>query len=108
MLAIATSLTATKGTVEIVYPPHFASYGYSLSAIGILTSLIAFVQLFTRVPAGVAYRAHRARRQSAFALSVFAATTAGFAFAQGQGVIVAILSAVHGFAFGALGTLGLA
>jgi predicted MFS family arabinose efflux permease len=108
MLAIATSLTTAKGTVEIVYPPYFAGYGYSLSVIGVLTSLIAFAQLFTRVPAGVAYRAHRARLQYALALIVFAATTAGFAFAQGQGIVVATLSALHGFAFGALGTLGLA
>jgi predicted MFS family arabinose efflux permease len=108
MLAIATSLTTAKGTVEIVYPPYLDGYGYSLSLIGFLTSLIAFLQLFSRVPAGVAYRAHRAQWQYAIALVLFAATTAGFAFAQGQGVVIAALSGLHGLAFGTLGTLGLA
>jgi len=108
MLAIATSLTTAKGTVEIVYPPYLAGYGYSLSLIGFLTSVIAFLQLFSRVPAGVAYRAHRAQRQYAIALVLFAATIGGFAFAQGHGVAIAALSALHGLAFGALGTLGLA
>jgi predicted MFS family arabinose efflux permease len=108
MLAIATSLTATKGTVEIVYPPYLAAYGYSLSLIGFLTSLIAVLQLFSRVPSGVAYRAHRAKQQYAAALVLFALTTLGFGFAQGQGIVIAALSALHGFWFGAIGTLGLA
>jgi predicted MFS family arabinose efflux permease len=108
MLAVAASITTTKGTVEIVYPPYLNGYGYSLSLIGLLTSLIAGLQLVSRVPAGVAYRAHRAKGQYAVALVVFAASTIGFAFANGGFVPVAMLSLVHGFAFGTLGTLGLA
>jgi predicted MFS family arabinose efflux permease len=108
MLAIATSITTTKGTVEIIFPPYLAGYGYSLSVIGLLTSLIAALQLVSRVPAGLAYRGHRAKQQYAFALVAFALSTIGFAFANGNAAAVAALSLVHGFAFGAIGTLGLA
>ena len=108
ILLVAAAITTTKGTIEIIFPPYLAGYGYSLSLIGLLTSLIAALQLFSRVPSGVAYRAERAKRQYAAALVVFALTTAGFAFSQGNGVAIAVLAAVHGFAFGALGTIGLA
>jgi predicted MFS family arabinose efflux permease len=108
MLAVATSITTAKGTVEIVYPPYLAGYGYSLPLIGFLTSLIAALQLASRVPAGVGYRAHRAKLQYATALVVFGVSIAGFAFAGGEGPAVTVLSIVHGFAFGCLGTLGLA
>ena len=73
-----------------------------------LTSLIAVWQLTSRVPTGVAYRADRAKRQYALALVVFGLTTVGLGFSQGQALVIAVLSGVHGFAFGALGTLGLA
>lgn len=108
MLAVATAVTTAKGAVEIVYPPYLAGYGYPLTLIGSLTSLIAVLQLVSRIPAGVAYRAERAKRQYAAALVVFGLTIVALAFAQGQGVVVAVVSAVHGFAFGAIGTLGLA
>lgn len=108
MLAIAAAITTTKGTVEIVYPPYLAGYGYTLSLIGFLTALIAGLQLVSRLPVGAAYRADTVRRQFAVALVVFAISTSGFAFAAGQPPLVAGLSVVHGFAFGSLGTLGLA
>jgi hypothetical protein len=41
VLAISAAITMTKGTVEIAYPPYLAGYGYTLSLIGFLTSLIA-------------------------------------------------------------------
>ncbi len=108
VLAITAAITTTKGTVEIAYPPYLAGYGYALSLIGFLTSLIAVLQLISRLPVGVAYRADRVKRQLAFALVAFAISTSGFAFAAGQPLAVAALSVLHGFAFGSLGTLGLA
>ncbi len=108
MLVIATAITTTKGTVEIVFPPYLAAYGQSLSVIGVLTSLLAVAQLTSRVPIGLAYRAERAGRQFALALVVFASSTAGYAFANGDPVAVTALTFVHGFAFGTVGTLGLA
>ena len=108
MLAIATAVTLTKGVAEIVYPPYLAGYGYSLSVIGLLTSLIGGLQLVSRVPSGVAYRPHRAKRQYGAAFVVFGLATVGLAFANGQLVAVALLSAMHGFAFGALSTFSLA
>jgi predicted MFS family arabinose efflux permease len=108
MLAIATAITTTKGTVEIVFPPYLASYGQPLSVIGVLTSLLAVAQLTSRVPVGLAYHAERAGRQFAVALVVFGLTCAGYAIANGDPIAVTALTFVHGFAFGSVGTLGLA
>src|SRR5207245_11211553 len=108
VLAITALITTTKGTAEITYPPYLAAYGYTLSLIGVLTSLIAVTQLVSRLPVGVAYRAERVKRQFALALVAFGISTSGFAFAGGQPLAVAALSVLHGFAFGSLGTLGLA
>ena len=108
LLIVAAAITTTKGTQEIVYPPYLAGHGYPLSLIGILTSLFAVLQLASRVPVGVAYRADRAKRQFALALVALGASTSGFAFANGQPIVVVALSAVLGFAFGSAGTLGLA
>lgn len=108
ILAIATAITTTKGTVEIVYPPYLAGYGQSLSAIGILTSLLAVAQLASRVPVGLGYQADRAARQFAAALVVFGLSTAAFALTNGETIPVAAVTALHGFAFGSVGTIGLA
>jgi predicted MFS family arabinose efflux permease len=108
VLAISAAITMTKGTVEIAYPPYLAGYGYALTLIGFLTSLIAVLQLVSRIPVGAAYRAERVKRQFALALVAFAMSTSGFAFAAGEPLAVTALSVLHGFAFGSLGTLGLA
>jgi DHA1 family multidrug resistance protein-like MFS transporter len=108
VLVVAAAITTTKGAAEIGYPPYLAGYGYTLSLIGFLTSLIAALQLVSRLPVGVAYRADRVKWQLALALVAFAISTSGFAFAAGQPLAIAALSVLHGFAFGSLGTLGLA
>jgi MFS family permease len=108
LLLVACSVTTAKGTAEIVYSPYLAGYGYNLTLIGILTSLFAVLQLASRVPVGIAYRADRAKRQFALALVVFGASTSGFAFANGGPIVVVALSVLLGFAFGSIGTLGLA
>lgn len=108
VLAISAAITTTKGTVEIAYPPYLAGYGYTLSLIGFLTALIAVLQLISRLPVGVAYHADRVKWQFALACVAFGVSTSGFAFAAGQPLAVAALSVFHGFAFGSLGTLGLA
>src|SRR5713226_5883397 len=95
VLLIAAAITTTKGTVEIAYPPYLAGYGYTLSLIGFLTSLIAVLQLISRLPVGVAYRADRVKRQFAVALVAFAISTSGFAFAAGQPLAVAALSVLQ-------------
>jgi predicted MFS family arabinose efflux permease len=60
------------------------------------------------VPVGVAYRADRAKRQFAIALAAFGISTCGFGLANGELIPVLGLSVLHGFAFGSVGTLGLA
>jgi predicted MFS family arabinose efflux permease len=101
-------ITTTKGTIEIVYPPYLAGYGYTLSLIGFLTALIAVLQLISRLPVGAAYHTDRVKRQFALALVGLAISTGGFAFAAGEPLLVGGLTVLHGFSFGTLGTLGLA
>lgn len=108
ILAVTAATTTTKGTVEIVFPPYLDGYGYGLTAIGLMTSLLAMMQLASRVPVGLAYRPARAAKQFAVALAVFGISASGFAFADGQPLAVLALTMVHGFAFGTAGTLGLA
>lgn len=108
VLAIACGITTAKGMAEIVYSPYLASYGYTLPLIGFLGSLFAVLQLASRVPVGIAYRAHRAKRQYGIALVAFGLSLSGFALANGAPLAVIALSVVNGFAFGSLGTLGLA
>jgi YNFM family putative membrane transporter len=94
--------------MELVYPPYLAGYGYTFSLIGFLTSLFAVLQLASRLPIGLAYDAERARRMFGVAVAVFGLSLSGFALADGQLVPVVVLSLVQGFAFGSVGTLGLA
>ena len=105
---ISAAITTTKGAVELAYPPYLDGYDYGFSLIGFLTALIAVVQLLSRMPVAVAYRGDRVKRQFALALVGFAISVGGFAVANGEPLAVTVLSALHGLAFGALGTLGLA
>jgi predicted MFS family arabinose efflux permease len=54
------------------------------------------------------YRPARARRQLALWLVVFTVSTSGFAFVGGALPLVVALTIVHGYAFGAVGTINLA
>ena len=60
------------------------------------------------MPTGAAYRPARARRQLIFWLVVFTLSTSGFAAVAGSLPLVIALTVVHGYAFGALGTINLA
>lgn len=105
---IAAAGTTAEGTFLLLYAPYLDSYAYALPVIGALSALVNVARLFSRVPVGAAYRPARARRQLAAWLAVFAAATCGIALANGSLPVVVVLTAVHGFAFGAIGTLNLA
>lgn len=70
--------------------------------------MLAIFRLASRVPSGAAYQPERARRQLLFWLVVFTVSTSGFALAGGSLLVIAALTMVHGYAFGALGTYNLA
>lgn len=105
---IAAACTTAEGTLLLVYAPYLDGYGYALPTIGTLSALVNVFRLLSRVPVGAAYRPARARRQLVLWLLVFALATSGFAFAGGVLPLVVLLTVVHGFAFGALGTINLA
>src|SRR5437867_11967107 len=108
VLAITAAITTTKGTMEIAFPPYLAGYGYALSLIGFLTSLIAVLQLVSRLPVGLAYRAARVQRPVALALVALGSSTSGFAFARGPPLALAPLSVLRAAARVRPGPLGLA
>jgi len=100
--------TTTEGSQNLLFPLYLAQYGYALTAIGTLSSLLGVMRLASRVPSGARYRGSAAKGQQLFWLALFLASTSGYYFARGQlGALVAI-TLVHGFAFGSLGTINLA
>ena len=66
------------------------------------------MRLASRVPIGARYRGSRARGQQLFWLALFLLSTSGYAFAHGELALVVAVTVVHGFSFGALGTINLA
>jgi predicted MFS family arabinose efflux permease len=106
--ACAAAATTAEGALNLLYAPYLEAQGYSLSAIGALSSLLAVFRLASRVPAGTVYRPFRARIHLAVALLALSVATSGFALARDHPVAVVVLTAAHGFAFGSVGTLILA
>jgi MFS transporter, ACDE family, multidrug resistance protein len=106
--ACAATLTTAESALNLLYAPYLKAHGYSLGAIGALSSLFAVFRLASRVPAGAVYRPSRARLHLAVGLLAFSLSTSGFALAGGHPVAVVLLTALHGFAFGSVGTLTLA
>ena len=100
--------TTTEGVQNLLFPLYLDHYGYALTAIGTLSSLLGVMRLASRVPIGARYRGSRARRQQLFWLVVFLLSTSGYAFAHGDLALVTLVTVLHGFSFGALGTLNLA
>lgn len=101
-------MTTAEGTLLLLYPPYLDVHGYSLPVIGALVALLSVMRLASRVPVGAAYGAARAKRMLAIALVGLSVATGGFAFAGGHILPVLVLTLLHGFAFGSLGTLVLA
>ena len=101
-------MTTAEGTLGLLYAPYLDRYGYAVPVIGSLSALLAVFRLVSRVPSGAVYRPERAKRHLVAWLLVFTAATSGFAVAGGSFALVAALTIVHGYAFGALGTYNLA
>ncbi len=106
--ALMILMTTTEGTLGLLLPPYLDGYGYGLSAIGVLVSMLSVSRLLSRLPSGAAYGAAKAKRQLVIGCVGLSLGTGGFVLADGQLVPVVALSLVHGFSFGALGTLVLA
>ena len=66
------------------------------------------MRLASRVPIGARYRGSRAKGQQLFWLVLFLVSTSGYAFAHGDLALIVAVTVVHGFSFGALGTINLA
>jgi predicted MFS family arabinose efflux permease len=100
--------TTTEGVHNLLFPLYLDQYGFALTLIGTLSSLIGVMRLASRLPIGVRYRGSRAKGQQLFWLVLLLVSTSGYAFVRGDLALVVVITAVHGFAFGALGTINLA
>ena len=100
--------TTTEGVQNLLFPLYLDHYGYALTAIGTLSSVLGVMRLASRVPVGARYRGSRARAQQLLWLALFLISTSGYAFAHGELALVVLVTVVHGFTFGALGTINLA
>ena len=103
-LCVAAS-TAATGILQLLYSPYLSGYGYTLSSIGGLFSLLSVFRLVSRVPTGVAYHARHAGLQIVIALAALGLATSGFALARGNPFAITLLTAGQGLAFGAMETL---
>lgn len=100
--------TTTEGTQNLLFPLYLHGYGYGLTAIGTLGSVLGVMRLASRVPIGARYRGSRAKPQQVLWLGLFLLSTSGYAFAHGTLWAIVVITLVHGFAFGSLGTINLA
>ena len=100
--------TTTEGAQNLLFPLYLDRYGYALTAIGTLSSILGVMRLLSRVPVGTRYRASRSRNQQLVWLVAFLLSTSGYAFVHGDLPLVVLVTVVHGFTFGALGTINLA
>ena len=100
--------TTTEGVHNLLFPLYLDHYGFALTLIGTLSSLLGVMRLASRLPIGARYRGSRAKGQQLVWLVVLLVSTSGYAFVHGDFALVVAVTVVHGFAFGALGTINLA
>src|ERR1041384_837460 len=102
-----TAMTAQQTAVSLLIPPFLDSHHYPLSAIGSLISVAPVLALTARLPAGIAYRADRARILMVAAPLVVSACTFLYSYAV-EPLQFALVQAFNGFSFGAASTTYLA
>ncbi|HEX7593321.1 MAG TPA: MFS transporter [Anaerolineae bacterium] len=100
-------VTTAEGGMNIIYPPFLQKSNYSIVEIGLLVALFGVLQLVSRLPVGALYGAAHAKSLYVASLAVYALSTIGFAYPGGR-AFVYLLTMLHGFAFGGVGTVTLA
>jgi predicted MFS family arabinose efflux permease len=100
--------TTTEGVQNLLFPLYLDQSGYAFTVIGTLSSVLGVMRLASRLPIGARYRGSRARGQQLLWLALLLVSTSGYAFVQGNLALVVAVTVVHGFSFGALGTINLA
>jgi predicted MFS family arabinose efflux permease len=100
--------TTTEGVHNLLFPLYLDQYGFALTVIGTLSSLLGVMRLASRLPIGARYRGSRAKGQQLVWLVLLLLSTSGYAFVHGELALVVAVTVIHGFSFGALGTINLA
>jgi MFS family permease len=100
-------ITTTEGGLNTIYPPFLQNARYSVEQIGLFVALFGVLQLASRLPAGALYAAGRARPLFVGFVLLFMLSTIGFAYSDSVPLVL-IMTMLHGFAFGGIGTVMLA
>ena len=58
--------TTTEGVHNLLFPLYLNHYGFALTLIGTLSSLLGVMRLASRLPIGARYRGSRAKGQQLF------------------------------------------
>src|SRR2546423_9090120 len=61
--------TTTEGVHNLLFPLYLDHYGFALTVIGTLSSLLGVMRLASRLPIGARYRGSRAKGQQLFWLA---------------------------------------
>jgi predicted MFS family arabinose efflux permease len=101
------AMTAQQTAASLVIPPFLHDLHFPISAIGTLISVAPFLALTARLPAGMIYRAHRARVLMLVSLSVLSLSTLLYIFVMTP-LHFALVQAANGFSFGVATTVYLA
>jgi DHA1 family multidrug resistance protein-like MFS transporter len=101
------AMTAQQTAASLVIPPFLHDLRFPISAIGTLISVAPFLALAARLPAGMIYKAHRARPLMLASLSVLSLSTLLYIFVTTP-LHFALIHAANGFSFGIATTVYLA
>jgi MFS family permease len=101
------AMTASQTAASLVIPPFLDDLRFPISTIGTLISVAPFFSLAARLPAGMIYKAHRARALMLASLSVLSLSTLLYIFVAAP-FDFALVHAVYGFSFGIATTVYLA
>ncbi len=100
-------ITASEGGMTTIYPPFLEKSHFAVEQIGLVIALFGVTQLLARLPAGALYGQGRAKLLFITFVGMYGLSTAGFAYPGGTAYLIG-LTLMHGFAFGAIGTVMLA
>jgi DHA1 family multidrug resistance protein-like MFS transporter len=101
------AMTAQQTAASLVIPPFLDDLHFPISTIGTLISVAPVFALAARLPAGMLYKARRARALMLASLSVLSVSTLLYIFVAAP-LDFALIQAANGFSFGIATTIYLA
>lgn len=100
-------ITTSEGGMNTIYPPFLEKSNYAVEQIGLILALFGVTQFLARLPVGTLYGQGRAKLLYVSFVGLYGLSTVGFAYPGGRAYLIG-MTLIHGFAFGAIGTVMLA